>query len=141
MRADELFKEAELQGYVEPSRRIGPPSPEEADQMSNWDIDICMARQGSEGWSSFADKAVATVRRLEDLRRWRPMTEHPVDDRHVLCAQMLPDEEPALPTTALWDGEWLTSDDDFEDPIEESKLAAASIFWTYIPGQEPKEEV
>jgi hypothetical protein len=140
--ADELLKDAELSGYVEPSRRDGPPDPEVASKMSSHDIDICMARQGAEEWSEFADKAIAAVRRLEDLRRWRPMSELPPLVRiegagHTRWVLVRRKEnhgyhENRYASCWFFEGSWRSMGGLLERHTDDCE-------WTYIPGQEPSD--
>lgn len=124
----ELSKEAFRCGYVKPEDREGPPSPES--KMSAWQQDMDQWRQSEELWSAFADKAIAAVARLEDLRRWRPMSEHPNDARPVLVQHPIRGilEIHAQFINGIWRGM------DFAGRL-------GDYLWTYIPGQEPKEEV
>lgn len=80
------------------------------------------------------------IARIEDLRRWRPMSELPIDGRWVLGREKCDKDEGdwtgrEIPGSVhFYDGGWCNSECRPYQPKPNDE-------WAYIPGQEPKEEV
>ena len=76
-------------------------------------------------------KLEAQIARLEDLRRWRPMTEFPADERRVLVR---------LRENHDWFEAWHRSAGSWRvgSYVLGDGSSHADQEWTYIPGQEPE---
>lgn len=80
-------------------------------------------------WGAEVDSLRSKIASLEDFRRWRPMTEHPVDDRDVLFRSS---KDGSVWLERFEEGEWSDRSQRIHMDYRYS--------WTYIPGQEPAEE-
>lgn len=90
-----------------------------------------LAAREAETAERYKNSAEYKLARLEDLRRWRPMSEYPPDARNVLIREegdkWLRGQGYCLNT--VW------------HELTGMRPAEVALGWTYIPGQEPKEEV